>query len=411
MFLVKREYFNKTNIIKGLIIALGFSAFIYLAHFEIYNKTINSIFAIVSLYFILTSSRQVAFYIGFFIGVFWFYWVSISLQYYELTFLAPLVVILFGLGFALIFYLINFVDNIFLRAIFIFCLSFIHPLGFNWFVPELVFIDTYFTIQKEYFAVILASLVMFNKLKRYKFLVAFPLIFVILNSNNNSKTNLPDIKIDMPKYQVSQDKKWLKHNLSNIVEQNLKIIESSIKEKNELIILPETVFPILLNHDDFLMEKLIEKSLNIDIIVGSLFYEEDNFYNATYFFSKGKVEIAKKYVLVPFGEEIPFPQFLVDIINEIFYDGAQDYKKAENPTDFVIKGEKFRNAICYEATSDKIFQNLGNTKYMIAISNNAWFTPSIEPILQKLLLKYYAKKYDITIFHQVNGSENYIVKP
>jgi apolipoprotein N-acyltransferase len=159
------------------------------------------------------------------------------------------------------------------------------------------------------------------------------------------------------------------------------------------------------------MEKLLEKSLKINIIAGSLFYEDDNFYNATYFFSKGKVEIAKKYVLVPFGEEIPFPQFLVDIINEIFYNGAKDYKKAEKPTDFLIKGEKFRNAICYEATSDKIFENLGDTKYMIAISNNAWFTPSIEPTLQKLLLKYYARKYDVIIYHQINGSENYIIRP
>jgi apolipoprotein N-acyltransferase len=411
MFLVKREYFNKTNIIKGLIIAFGFSAFIYLAYFGIFNKTINSIFAIVSLYFILTSSRQVAFYIGFFIGIFWFYWVSISLQYYELTFFAPIVVILFGLGFAVIFYIINFIDNIFLRALLIFSLSYIHPLGFNWFIPELVFIDTYFSIEKEYFAVILASLVMFNKLKRYKFLAVFPLIFVVLNSNSNSEIKQANIKIDMPKYQVSQDKKWLKHNLSNIVEQNLKIIDNSIKEEKELVILPETVFPILLNHDTFLMEKLLEKSLKINIIAGSLFYEDDNFYNATYFFSKGKVEIAKKYVLVPFGEEIPFPQFLVDIINEIFYNGAKDYKKADKPTDFLIKGEKFRNAICYEATSDKIFENLGDTKYMIAISNNAWFTPSIEPTLQKLLLKYYAKKYNVIIYHQINGSENYIVKP
>ncbi len=48
---------------------------------------------------------------------------------------------------------------------------------------------------------------------------------------------------------------------------------------------------------------------------------------------------------------------------------------------------------------------------MIATSNNAWFTPSIEPTLQKLLLKYYAKKYDVTIFHSINGSENYTIRP
>ncbi len=99
------------------------------------------------------------------------------------------------------------------------------------------------------------------------------------------------------------------------------------------------------------------------------------------------------------------------MINDIFYNGATDYSKASSPINFIIQGEKYRNAICYEGTTDKIFENLGDTKYMIMISNNAWFTPSIEPTLQHLLLKYYSKKYSVTIFHVVNGSENRIYRP
>ena len=139
--------------------------------------------------------------------------------------------------------------------------------------------------------------------------------------------------------------------------------------------------------------------------------EDKQIYNASYHFSKREIQIAKKVVLVPFGEEIPLPKFFVDLINKVFYDGAQDYSKAAAPTDFIIKGEKIRNAICYEATTDKIFENLEDTKYMIAISNNAWFTPSIEPTLQHLLLKFYSRKYKVTIFHVANGSPNRIYRP
>ncbi len=192
---------------------------------------------------------------------------------------------------------------------------------------------------------------------------------------------------------------------------NLILVDKAIEKRKELVILPETAFPINLNRNDFLLEKLVEKSTHIDIITGALLYENKQFYNATYYFSKGVIKVAKKVVLVPFGEKIPLPEIFVDFINDTFYNGASDYVEAKEPTDFEIKGIKFRNAICYEATSEKIFQNLGDVKYMIATSNNAWFTPSIEPTLQKLLLKYYAKKYDITIFHSVNGSENYIVRP
>lgn len=409
MFLIKRAYFNKTNIIKGLLVAILFSAFIYLAHFEIYNKTINSIFALISLYYILKASKSQGFYLGFFIGIFWFYWVSISLQYYEVTYLAPLSILLFAVSYGLFFYIICYFESTLIRVILIYLFSYFHPLGFNWFIPELIYVDSHFSIQKEHFALILASIYMVIKLSRYKLLALLPLVLAL--DFGNQSIQMPNIKIDMPKFNVKQEQKWLKGNLSNLVEQNLEIIDNSIKNENELVILPETAFPILLNKEHFIMDALIEKSYKIDILLGSLYYEDDSFYNATYYFSKGNLQIAKKFVLVPFGEEIPFPKIFVDLINDIFYNGAQDYKKALSPTDFEIKGEKFRNAICYEATSDKIFENLDDTKYMIAISNNAWFTPSIEPTLQKLILKYYAKKYNIVIYHQVNGSENYIIKP
>jgi apolipoprotein N-acyltransferase len=112
---------------------------------------------------------------------------------------------------------------------------------------------------------------------------------------------------------------------------------------------------------------------------------------------------------VPFGEKVPLPQILTDLINKLFFNGASDYSTASNTTTFDINGTKFRNAICYEATTNEIFYNM-DTKFMIAISNNAWFTPSIEPTLQYLLLKYYAQKYNIIIFHSSNKSSNMIIK-
>ncbi|MCF6254557.1 MAG: DUF5718 family protein [Thiomicrorhabdus sp.] len=49
-------------------------------------------------------------------------------------------------------------------------------------------------------------------------------------------------------------------------------------------------------------------------------------------------------------------------------------------------------------------------KQMIVLSNNGWFTPSIEPTLQKLLLIYYNKKYDTTIYHSVNMSPSFVIQ-
>jgi len=69
---------------------------------------------------------------------------------------------------------------------------------------------------------------------------------------------------------------------------------------------------------------------------------------------------------------------------------------------------KFRNAICYEATCEELYK--GDIKYVIAISNNAWFLPSIEPTLQKLLMEYYARRHNVTIYHAANMSGTGIIK-
>ena len=116
-----------------------------------------------------------------------------------------------------------------------------------------------------------------------------------------------------------------------------------------------------------------------------------------------------KLVLVPFGEEVPLPKFAKDLVNKIFFGGHGDFSTAKTPSDYEIEGVKISNAICYEATRDELFS--GDFDVMIAVTNNGWFIPSTEPTLQRILLKYYATKYEKVIYHSVNGSKSEVVKP
>ncbi|KAB7885595.1 apolipoprotein N-acyltransferase [Poseidonibacter ostreae] len=410
MFLVKRDNFNKNFIIKGLITAILLSAFIYLSYFDIEYRFINTILGLLGLYFLLTIPRKAVFIAGFATGILWCYWMAISLKYYDLIFLTPVLLIAIGFAYGFIFLLFTLYDKIYFRIIAIFAFTFIAPFGFNWMKFELLFIDSYLGTSKEDFALILVSLFMMAKLKRMKILSILPLLFAF-SSQSGIYIDNPDAKISMPQLNIKQNLKWEKDYQATVFKKNFEYIDNAIYNKKDLVILPETAFPTILNKSEELLAILKNKSYKIDIITGSLYLENEQFYNATYYISNGDIQIAKKLVLVPFGEEIPLPKFFVDLINDILYDGAQDYSKAKKPTDFVINNQKFRNAICYEATTDKIFENLNDVKYMIATSNNAWFTPSIEPTLQKLLLRYYSKKYNVTIFHVVNGSNNFIFRP
>jgi len=395
-------------IIKGLCTSILFSSFIYLSFFGIENKIINSLFGLAAIYLILIIPKKSLFYTGFFIGVFWCWWLCLSFQYYDLYYLIPLVILGVGLIYGIIFYCFSlFGNSIYTRAFIFFAFTFLEPFGFNWLKPELLFVDSYLGITKLDFALILLAMILLNK---YKYIFWIPLVisFYLLPTSTISK---PLLKINMPQLNVNQFIKWEKKYRNELISKNLDLINKAIQNKYDLIILPETSFPTILNNNEELLEILKNKSKNIDIVTGSLYKKDGLYHNSTYHFSQQKVEVAHKVVLVPFGEAVPLPEKIRNFINDIFYNGAKDYEKAKEPTNFNIKGISFRNAICYEATTDEIFENIGETKYMIATSNNAWFTPSTQPVLQRLLMKYYAKKYDVVIYSSANGSKNTIIQP
>jgi len=386
---------------KPLLTSILFSSFIYFEYFGISNKFINTTFALFSFFLLLTLTKKEMFLSGFFISILWFWWIGYSFVYYELTYLIPFIIVGIGLIYGGLFYLTAFFNNIYSRAFGLICLSFVYPFGFNWLQLELPFINSYLGSSKIDFILILISLIIIIQAKKYlKYTAIIPLLCAF--NYSNTTISPPNIKISQANTSIPQNIKWDKGYLPYIINTNLKLIDNAIENKDDLIILPESSFPLLLNTNKQLLEILKNKSKQISILVGSLHKGQDVYHNSTYLFQNKDIQIAHKVVLIPFGEAVPLPQKLRNLINDIFYNGAKDYQKAKEPTDFNIKGVVFRNAICYEATTDEIFQNL-KSQYMIAISNNAWFIPSTQPTLQKLLLKYYSKKYNIKIFSVTNN--------
>ncbi|KFL33943.1 MULTISPECIES: apolipoprotein N-acyltransferase [unclassified Sulfurospirillum] len=403
-------YFTRIYIIKAFVIALLLSAFIYLDYFELTLLILNSLLAFVGFYLLLGENRVVWFWSGLFIGLLWFYWISFSFVYYDLSFLIPFII--FGVAFVygVLFWLIGrFGSTIYLQAPLLFGVSFIDPFGFNWLKLEVVFIDTYFSTTHLAFGLFLSGITLLKALpKRFKLLSLIPLLGALYHTT--PAVILPKIDSVIPSMHIPQSQRWDAKYQQEAIDLNFTLIEQAIAQHKELIIFPESAFPLYLNRAPRLIEALKAYSQKITIVTGSLTYEEDQgFFNSSYLFQKGEMQIAHKIILVPFGEEIPFPSFMVELINKLFFDGAKDYQKAKEPQDFVINGISFRSAICYEGTNPTLFK--GNPKQMIVISNNAWFSPSIEQTLQYLLLRLYAKKYQTVIYHSANSGKSGIITP
>lgn len=387
------------QILYGMCTALFFSAFIYMEHFELTSKLLATFFGLSAIALFLYMPKKSIFIAGFFIGIFWFYWIGYSFEYTGIGFLTPFVTLGFGLIYMLFFALLAFFKQPAFRAMALFALSFFEPFYFNWMQIELIFVESYIGIEKYHLALVLLALASPHYMpKKFRFA---PLLLLVaaLNFQAHEPSYAP-LQIKLVATDIKQENKWLKGSLQPTISMIFQQIHEAKEEKYDLIVFPESVFPLFLNKNPLLIEELQKLSFDIAIVVGALLRENGENYNVSYIFENGDYTIAKKLVLVPFGEYVPLPKFAQDFVNNVFFAGQADFSIADTPTDFTIKNVSFRNAICYEATSQRIYEN--NPQYLIAISNNAWFAPSIEPTLQNLLMRYYARKNNAIIYHSAN---------
>lgn len=409
------RYFTIDDIAKGLIIAFSMSLFIYLSHINIELKELNTALGVVGLYFLIGSSKRAWFWSGFFISLAWFWWILLSFRFYNMEWAIPVGTFLVAVSFGLIFLALAWISDyiskktkiplVLLHSLALLGMSLIHPFEFDWFKPELIFVESYVGITKWQFALVLVSISIARMTQKLRYLWLIILAFSY-QSDYIQDPMPPDMQLVTTG--ITMDMKWQQDHQKDVFSMIFDKIDNAISNNKKIIVFPESIFPLFLNLEPELLKKLKEKSQKIDIVAGGLYWDKDTPRNSTYIFHQNQIRVANKVVLVPFGEQNPLPQWLGKFINKIFYkEGVLDYVASDNIGEYKLGNTTYRNAICYEATSEKLY--VGDPKNMIVLSNNGWFVPSIEPTLQRLLLQYYSLKYGTTIYHSINMSPSYVI--
>lgn len=396
------------KIIKVFFIAFLLSNPIYLSFYEnILTETLSPFLAIWGLVLLLRSKKaKEYFWIGFFVGILWFWWVGLSSIYFNLYYLVPLIILFMGVFYGVLFRICYLFKFDFLRLCGIFCLSFIHPLGFDWLNWGIFSVYGFFdTSTKGVICIFLIAYFYYEKYisRYYKMAIILALFFIGFQYDEKNAEQLKS-SYKLINTNISQDQKFLKENLVSNSNTLIEEIYKSIDENKKLVILPETAFAFDLKNTSY--EAILKKlSYKITIITGAFNIENDKVYNSTYIFKDGNFYILNKHFLVPFGEEIPF---FKDLVQKYFLPGMEDLAKGPLRSEYKLNHQIITNAICYEVTKE---QNYPNSKIIIALSNNAWFNHSSEYKLQQLLIKFYASKYGVSVYHAVNGKENAVILP
>ena len=402
-----------------------------------YLPYINTIFALLAVASALQVDKKYRFFFGFFVGILWFYWVNLSFRFTPAPYLMWVGIIGVAVGYGIVFYLLLFFNNKIWRILSLAIIGLVPVLGFDWLVVESLFSFSILRVDKISFIFIMICVAISSNfllqmresiknneceskkrnLKKAIFAL-IPLIFVI--DFSHTEAEIPK-GIFITEMNVNQNAKWAE--LDRNIEMDFRLIDEAIVRGDKVIILPETAFPLRLNQSgrEYLMERLLDLSHHITIITGGQRGEYDfsnsdyiratATYNTTFVFEKGQWTYADKIFLAPFGEYAPVPKIFAEMFKSIFgIDIVRGFDKSGGlQNDLETELFNFRAAICYEATTRKAFD--GDPKIMVAISNSAWFAPSIEPVLQMMLMKYYARIHKTLIIQSANGSKSLIITP
>ena len=207
-----------------------------------------------------------------------------------------------------------------------------------------------------------------------------------INKNKKELEKIDDkvlIKIISPNFE-------LKYGLTKeqIEERFKKLIRYSdpVKNKKILFIWPEGVFSGYSYKEVFGFNKLILKNFSKDHVIifgiNQLDPESGKFYNSMILVDNNFriIQNYNKRKLVPFGEFLPFENFLNNFGLKKITEGHGSFQRGVENNNIVIDKINFLPLICYEIIfTDLIQKSKLDTNLIVNISEDGWFGNTIGP--------------------------------
>ncbi len=192
----------------------------------------------------------------------------------------------------------------------------------------------------------------------------------------------PPLRASVLQANIPQAMKWEESARVPTVQAYLEMTRENLD--SDVLVWPETALPDFLHR---LTEPLIDplsdrlKEVGAGLVFGIPVLDEHDrsYYNAVVSIGAGEGHYYKRH-LVPFGEFLPFRSWLGPIV-EWFEVPMSDFSRGRMDRPLVqVNGYAVGVSICYEdAFPAEVVQALPEARYLINVSNDAWFGDSLAP--------------------------------
>jgi len=221
----------------------------------------------------------------------------------------------------------------------------------------------------------------------------------------------PSIALIQPS--IAQGAKWSKDRFDSIVTKTLGMVEDSVQEGTNLIVLAETAIPDHIRRQPAVIRLLQQISIkkNAALMTGALDYKRNepgsirkfDIYNASFLFTPDSPEY-KRYIkkhLVPFSERIPFDD-IFPILNYVDLGEGDFVPGKETP---VYGPYKWTPYICYDAIFGDLIREAirEGSRLMVNITNDGWFGRSTAPYQHLNLVRYRAIENGMPVARLANS--------
>jgi len=184
---------------------------------------------------------------------------------------------------------------------------------------------------------------------------------------------------------IEKEKKWLSDEFYPTLKTYISLTKKNMDA--DVIVWPETAIPAYFDVvEKGALQGFIKdaKLLNTDILAGVIAggEESDNYYNALINMHNPEQRYYKKH-LVPFSEFFPFSSVFAFVSGLFNIPFAEFTRGDDSQKLFKLGGQEAGLSICYEmAFGEELAESLPQAKYLITVSNDAWFAHTFEPAQQ-----------------------------
>ena len=237
-----------------------------------------------------------------------------------------------------------------------------------------------------------------------------------------SETPAKEIKIGLMQPAINQ------YDINSKEENVFQLIDVFVNQLNsfdrdtDLVVWHEAAMPLRIptgfDNFDYVMERYFTRAYNFpNQIVGMDMVDrgEMSFFNAAGFVQDGKIRrIYKKIKLAPFGEYLPYSEFLRSIGLSILVPGnLGDFVRGTEYTVYDFGSFKASILICYDGTfSENVAGFVKNgAELLVNISNDAWFGNSSETFQHGMFYPFRAVETGRTIVRSANVGISEVILP